>query len=199
MYLFLDTETTGFPNPNIAPRDPKQGRVCQIALILTDENNRNIAEFSSLIAPDGWTIQAGAQGVHGISDELCGKYGIKSRTAFQLFQRLAEKVDIVVAHNLDFDMRMLEVESAAHDLNMPFFKNRHCTMKAATPLCKLPKARGPGYKWPKLGEALPMLCGRELGDDAHDAMVDTRGCKDLFFELRERGLFQPAKPLEVLI
>ena len=199
MYLFLDTETTGFPNLNLSPRDPKQGRVCQIAFILADENNRNIAEFSSLVAPDGWKIQIGAQNVHGLSDDLCEKYGVKSRTAFQLFQRLADKVDIVVAHNLDFDMKMLEVEAAAHSLEMPVFKERHCTMKAATPLCKLPKARGSGYKWPKLSEALPMLCGRELGDDAHDAMVDTRGCKDLFFELRNRGLFQDTQPLELQI
>lgn len=197
MYLFLDTETTGFPNPNLGPRDPKQGRVCQLAFILTDENNRNIAEFCSLIAPDGWAIQMGAQNIHGLTDELCAKYGVKSRTAFQLFQRLADKADIVVAHNLDFDMRMFEMEAAAHDLAMPIFKERYCTMKAATPLCKLPKKQGSGYKWPKLSEALPILCGRELGDGAHDAMVDTRGCKDLFFELHKRGQFQTTKPLEL--
>lgn len=197
MYLFLDTETTGFPNLNLSPRDPAQGRVCQIALILANETGRNIAEFTSLISPDGWAIQSGAQGVHGITDDLCEKYGVKSRTAFQLFQRLADKVDIVVAHNLDFDLKMLKMEAAAHDLAMPTFKEQYCTMKEATPLCKLPKARGAGYKWPKLSEALPLLCGRELGDDAHDAMADTRGCKDLFFELRSRGLFQVTEPLKL--
>lgn len=188
MYLFLDTETTGFPNPKIDARDPKQGRACQVAFILADENGRNLAEFTSLIAPDGWAIQKGAQNVHGLDDALCAKYGVKSRMAFQVFQRLADKADFVVAHNLDFDWKVLTMEAAAHNLDMPEFKGRHCTMKASTDLCKLPQKSRSTYKWPKLEEALPILCGRELGDGAHDAMVDTRGCRDLFFELVKRGV-----------
>lgn len=94
MYLFFDTETTGFPTDNKPPRDPHQGRACQVAFILTDENGRNLAEFTSLIAPDNWTVSEGAGKVHGLSDALCAKYGIKSRTAFQIFQRLAEKADL---------------------------------------------------------------------------------------------------------
>ena len=184
MYLFLDTETTGFPNPKLSARDPAQGRACQVAFILADENGRNLAEFTSLIAPDNWIISEGAKNIHGLDDALCAKYGVKSRMAFQVFQRLAAMADIVVAHNLDFDWRVLEMEAAAHDLEMPGFTDgTRCTMKASTDLCQLPKARGSGYKWPKLEEALPILCGKELGDGAHDAMVDTRGCRDLFFEL----------------
>lgn len=188
MYLFLDTETTGFPNPKLSARDRAQGRACQVAFILCDENGRNLSEFTSLIAPDNWTISEGARNVHGLDDALCAQYGVKSRMAFQVFQRLAKMAKHVVAHNLDFDWKVLTMEAAAHDLEMPVFEGKRCTMKTSTELCKLPQKNRSTYKWPKLEEALPILCGRELGDGAHDAMVDTRGCRDLFFELKNRGV-----------
>lgn len=187
MYLFLDTETTSFPNSNLMARDPKQGRVCQLALILADENGRSLAEYSALIAPDEWAIQEGAAKVHGLDDDICAKYGMDSRKAFLTFLQFARKAKIYVAHNLDFDMRMLDIEAYAHGLLPPTEgKEMFCTMKAATDICRIPKKRGSGYKWPKLGEALEIVCGRKQNEDtAHDAMADTRDCMELFFKLKE--------------
>jgi len=190
MYLFFDTETTGFPNPGIDPRDPKQGRVCQIAMLLTDENGRSLAEISTLVRPDGWTIGEGAQKVHGITDDRCQQYGLDSKAVFLLFSELATSAKLLVAHNIDFDWKMLTIEASAHGGFVMPTQERFCTMQATTELCKLPKARGSGYKWPKLAEALPVLCGREIGEDAHDAMVDTRACRDIFLALRDRQLVQ---------
>ena len=186
MYLFLDTETTGFPNADIEARNPKQGRVCQLALILADENGRSLAEYTSLIAPDGWSISEGAAKVHGLDDDICAKYGMESRKAFLTFLQFARKAKVYVAHNLDFDMRVLDIEAYAHGLLIPEGREMFCTMKATTDICKLPKARGSGYKWPKLGEALETLCGRKQNEDtAHDAMADTRDCMEVFFKLKE--------------
>jgi len=71
---------------------------------------------------------------------------------------------------------------------------KFCTMKDpdCIRICRLPKARGGGFKWPKLEEAVPILLGREL-EGAHDAMVDVRGAKDVFFELRRRKAEAGAK------
>ena len=189
MYLFFDTETTGFARPSLPPRDMKQGRVCQLAMVLTDKNGIVRAEYASLIAPDHWTIQTGAQKVHGHTDVICGEYGVKSRMAFQLFQRFAAKADTLVAHNIDFDHKIMVNEAAAHKMDMPVFEHKICTMKDATETCRIPKKKGSGYKWPSLEEALDVLCGEKLEGAAHDAMVDTRGCVKVFFELKKRGVF----------
>lgn len=183
MYLFFDTETTGFPSDKLGARDPKQGRICQIAAILTDNTGQSFAEFSTLIRPDGWSIGAGAHGVHGITDEECEKFGLDSRTVFEIFKNMVSRADMIVAHNLDFDCKMIAMEAKAHD-TFVFMKDAFCTMKATTDICRLPGGRGNSYKWPKLAEALPILCGREIGDDAHDAMVDARACRDIFFALQ---------------
>ena len=187
MYLFFDTETTGFPSNTLEARDPKQGRACQVAFILSNEEGRPLAAFQSLILPDGWKITDGARGVHGLDDEMCMTHGMKSKMTFQVFQRFAAKADVLVAHNIDFDLKIMNIEAKAHGLEMPEFEHQQCTMKASTDLCKIPKKRGSGYKWPKLEEALDILMGKKLDGDAHDAMVDTRGCQDLYFYLKEKG------------
>lgn len=190
MYLFFDTETTGFPSANIDARDPKQGRICQLAALLTDKDGRSMAEFSTLIRPDGWAIGSGAQAVHGLTDGLCDRYGIPSDVAFSMFRLLAARAEMVIAHNLDFDIKMIAVEARAHNYvdEYHWTENNFCTMKSTTDICRIPKAKGNGFKWPSLDEALQFFCGRPVGKDAHDAMIDTRACKDIFFALQDRNL-----------
>lgn len=190
MYLFFDTETTGFPSPNLPGRDPKQGRVCQWAALLTDKDGRSLAEFSTLVAPDGWAIGSGAQAVHGISDAFATEHGMASYQAFGVIISMIHRAQVIVAHNLDFDWKMLHIEASAHNAKMDGLadRQRYCTMEATTPICRIPKARGTGYKWPKLAEAVKIVCNREPSENAHDAMVDTRDCRDVFFALRDRQL-----------
>ena len=184
MYLFGDTETTGFPTNNPA-RHEVQGRACQVAFLLTDNIGRSLAEFSCLIKPDGWKIGKGAEKIHGFTDAHCEKYGISSVGAFSFFSAISKCATTFVCHNMKFDWRIFEIEAEAHGKKMPKFKYKYCTMLESTDICKLPGQYG-NYKWPKLVEALPIICDRELGENAHDAMIDTKGCKDLFFALKER-------------
>jgi DNA polymerase-3 subunit epsilon len=186
MYLFNDTETTGFPSNSKKARDPGQARICQSAFILCDEKGRTLAETRLLIRPDNWAIQQGAFKAHGLTDELCARFGVGSWQAFQIFAELAECATVFVTHNNDFDYRMLEIEAEAHEAKMPTFEERVCTMKGGTAEI-VGIAKGNGYKWPSLDEALRHFCGRGVGADAHDAMVDCRAAKDIFFAWRGLG------------
>lgn len=185
MLLFIDTETTGFFKKGPTKQDG-QARVCQLAMLATDNDGKSLAEFSFLIKPDNWTINPKASEIHGFDDELCEKNGIPSGLAITLFQEMAEKSDLIIAHNKQFDSKMMDIELA---YNMQPYRPQNkwiCTMLRSMNICKIPGRYG-DYKWPKLNEALKELCGREMGDEAHDALWDTRACRDIFFALVERG------------
>lgn len=190
MYTIIDAETTGFPK-NGGLKQDGQARVVQIAAILCEEDGTHIAEFCTLIRPDGWVIGERAQETHGISQEKCEKSGIDQKSAIKIIAGFIQNSKSVVAHNAAFDLKMLDIEFAYADVEVPEFKS-YCTMLASLPICKLPGQYG-NYKWPKLIEALPIICGRDLGEGAHDAMVDARGAKDLFFELMKVGAFNENK------
>lgn len=180
-YLFIDTETTGFKKTGLIVEG--QARVCQIAMILTDENNKLLGKFSSYIKPDGWTISEGAQKVHAITDEHCEKYGLDINEVIWIFLQLASKAEIIVAHNSAFDKSMIEVEDEYcfhevieegrdHDWKK---KQWHCTMETNRHINN--------GKNPSLRLALEYFCQRE-STGAHDALVDAEACREIFFATR---------------
>jgi DNA polymerase III epsilon subunit-like protein len=63
-------------------------------------------------------------------------------------------------------------------------------MRSSTDIIKLPKARGAGYKWPKLTEAYRHFFGVDFAD-AHRAISDSRACKEIYFHLNP-----PVKPVQ---
>lgn len=193
MYLFGDTETTGFAKKGSCVQEG-QARICQLALLLVDENRNTVAEFSALIKPDGWIISDGAYETHGKSMEDCERYGLPIASAYGAFDCFAKRAGLFVCHNMNFDWRLLEIEAAYGQKTLPQIQ-KFCTMKAATPVCKLPGRYG-DFKWPKAIEALQILCDRDIGDDAHDAMHDTRACKDIFFALMDKGIINPPERKE---
>lgn len=184
MFLFLDTETTGFKKKGAIIQEG-QARVCQLAMLMTDEHGKSLSEVSFLIQPTDWVISEGAAKIHGFGNELCEQYGVNGRAAYDLFKKLASMCKTVVAHNVGFDRGMMEVEAAYNKFDeVP--QDWFCTMLATMDICKLPGRYGK-YKWPKLEEAYQQICGKQLGENAHDAMWDTRACKDIFFELLKQG------------
>jgi DNA polymerase-3 subunit epsilon len=176
-YLIFDTETTGFPKTDIDWNDPTQARICQIAWIVTDERFREVSCFKSLINSDGrWLITEGAFQTHGISQHDCDKYGLSMRLVLPLFLQAKQHVNMVAAHNISFDRKLVDIECDAFtfDKNSWEGDKYFCTMIAMTPICKLEQKNGKaGYKWPKLREAYYHCFGEEL-KDAHDALVDVR-------------------------
>ena len=189
-YLFLDTETTGFKRSG-ALVQPKQARVCQIAMILTDNEGGILAEMSHLIKPEGWIISDGAYDCHGISQQECEMYGLPSQVMMNMYYEMAYKAQTIVAHNSNFDKGMMDIEMA-HSGERPVQKPWYCTQENSKEICCIPptdKMKAAGryhYKTPSLAEALKHFTGEDI-EGAHDAMVDTRACKDVFFAMRRKS------------
>jgi len=183
-YLFIDTETTGFPKKHSIICEG-QARVCQLAMFLTDENGKVLTQFSSLIKPDNWQVSKYNIDTCGITQENCENFGIHFVQAFGIFLSMAKKASLIVAHNEEFDRGMMNIEGhySTHRegkgvVFIPPETPWHCTMKTNKHIM-------PGGKWPRLEEALHHYCGRSLGDKAHNAIYDAEACKDIFFATRK--------------
>lgn len=186
MRLVFDTETTGVINYKMPITHPSQPRIVQLGALLTDTAGLVKGELNVLIKPDGWTIPAEATAIHGISTEDCAKYGIPIRSALGMFNLWLFDGIRLIAHNDDFDHGLVKSECARLGKESILEgKERFCTMKAATPLLKIPGPRG--FKWPKLQELHKFLFEKEF-ENAHSAMDDVRACARCFFEMEKRNL-----------
>lgn len=196
MILFFDTETTGLPDLRQPMNHPCQPHLVQLACLLTEDDGTERASVNLIVNP-GIPIPPGAAAVHGITDDIADRAGIPPQIATSIWHRLAERADLIVAHNIKFDIALIEAAWARHVASgLPEMDRRHgsrgrfCTMDAATPLVNLPPTErmvAAGFnkpKPPKLEECIRYFFKEELVG-AHDALVDVRACARLFFRLRE--------------
>ncbi len=100
---------------------------------------------------------------------------------------MAAGARVVVAHNLYFDLGILQHDYDNVGLDFPFNgKINVCTMKLSTTWCRLPKLNGAtGFKYPTLGELHYRLFGKAF-DGAHDALADAKACMRCFYALSEK-------------
>ncbi len=195
MIAFFDTETTGLPN-NRSPRLELQPHVLQLAVSLYDSERRPVFELSTLVAllPEA-KIDPKALETHGISFTQTTQYGVSTDQAVQLLRFAFARAEVVVAHNLQFDEKLLTFETTRTGRPSLFEgKRKFCTMEATSPLLKLPPTEsmikwghGDKFKSPKLSEAYRFLFNEDF-EGAHDALADTRACARVYFELVDRGL-----------
>jgi len=190
MYLFFDTETADKPRNWKAPASDLDNwpRLVQIGWICCDRTGRATGSGDYLIQPEGFTITRGATTVHGITTQRAWKEGVELEPVLEEFARAVKKARILVAHNMDFDQKVIQAEFIRTDRVFPMAgKTWCCTMKESTVFCRLP---GPyGYKWPKLEELYQILFD-EPCEEAHSALADAEACMRCFFELKEIGVIR---------
>ena len=187
MYLFFDTETTGLPRNWKAPITDLNNwpRLVQLAYLYFDENGNKISGGDYIVKPEGFTIPADASRIHGISTERALKEGILLSEVLQSFQALIDDSEILVAHNISFDEKIVGAEFLrSRMVNSIPAKKKICTMQSTTNFCGI---HGPyGYKWPKLSELHYKLFKTGF-EEAHNAAVDINATARCFWELRRLG------------
>ncbi len=192
MILYFDTETSGlYP-----------GQICQLSYIMQNKEGYSSKNFFFTVD----FVEMGAQLVHGFSvpklKELSN--GKKFADFFDEIKHDFENADLIVAHNTAFDFSFMRKEYER--LNEVFYiKNEFCSMKKSTPICKLLRKSGAGYKYPKLQE-LCEFCG--IASDKilsfsssafnsvcsfHDARFDTSAVFLAVNEMMLNGYFKELK------
>ncbi len=162
-------------------------RVIQIAWLLYNEAGHLIESDACLIQPYGFIIPPESQHIHGITTEQALAEGKKLIDVLHTLGSVVKKAEIIVAHNLKFDEKVLSAEYFRMNLPLPFIKEkkRFCTMENSVEFCRIPGTRG--YKWPSLSQLYWKLFNINL-EDSHNASVDVAACAKCFFELKQRGM-----------
>jgi DNA polymerase III subunit epsilon len=184
MYLFFDTETTGLPAVYGAPAHHLDNwpRLVQLAWILTDDEGNELSSAEYIVKPDGFKIPWRAAWVHGITTRTALKRGVSLVQALDAFTEGIQKADVLIAHNMAFDEKIVGAEFLRTGRpNHLEPKRRRCTMKWSARYCGIMGPRG--YKWPNLQELHRKLFKKRFGD-AHHALADVRACARCYFELR---------------
>jgi DNA polymerase-3 subunit epsilon len=190
MLLFFDTETTGLPRDWKAPVTQTNNwpRMVQIAWLQYDDQKNLISEANYIIRPDGFTIPSDAADIHGITTEIAIEKGSELSSVLLAFSAVVGGAKMLVAHNMDFDEKIVGAEYVRLGLKSGIFETpRFCTMKTTTDLCRIPGNYG--YKWPKLEELHRFLFGSDF-ENAHDALVDVKVCAKCYYELVKRSIYE---------
>lgn len=192
--LVFDTETTGFLRPNLPLDDHAQPHCVQLGAKMIDLATKNVFSVVNLTSkPDGWVIPFHASEVHGITMERAMRTGISETMVGCVLKSLMSEADLIVGHNLKYDMGIAEVLFARSGLGDLPVVGTFCTMEKCTDIVRCPptermlRAGRRGYKQPKLIEAYRHFFGEDFVG-AHDAMADVNATLRVFMHMYERGL-----------
>ena len=187
--LYFDTETTG-----LSP-----GKICQLSYVV-QEDERVYGKNMFFAVP---YVEPSAQAVHGFSVEKLAVLSKGLRFSDRL-EEIAEDfctADLIVGHNVKFDIGFLTAEFGYENETFRY-KESLCSMRAFTPICRLPRANHVGFKYPKLSELLDFLeiypydvtrAQLQLFDGAggaHDARYDAAAVYLAIQKAKQKGLFE---------
>jgi DNA polymerase III alpha subunit (gram-positive type) len=203
MILCFDTETTGLLPKNCGEPMPY---ILQLSFILYDVYENTIVEkFNQYVrVAEDVAISADVTRITGITREQCDTVGVPIADCLRAFRECYNRADLLVAHNIKFDMAMIRGEIQRHitplfrdvaegkdalsfidmfKLDKPVF----CTMMKSVKLCDIrptPETKYP--KYPKLSELWRKLFAEDLlPTTMHNSMTDVLVCLRCYLQLSE--------------
>jgi len=195
--LIFDTETTGLPksrsiNPDSLHLWP---HIVQFSYIIYDvtDNDICVIEDNIIRVADDVEISQESAAIHGITNEISKSGGVDLNQVLSGFFGALKNVDMLVGHNISFDINVVVVEllriiynqsntvpvdellsykTYLHMLNN--YQNIHCTMQNSIDMCaiKVMGKNGREYnKFPKLSELHQKLFG-SVPNNLHNSLND---------------------------
>lgn len=210
MYLHYDTETEGLNVQGVPSDDPRQPHLVSISAVLDDQHGNEIGKYSTLIKPDGWTIDErlevenpekpgtmikSAFSIHGITNARALAEGIDLDVAMREVAALTEKADILSAFNHFFDFKFLKI-SCAQMRDKAEGERIRVMLETKSAICTMDASRKElkAGRFIKLAVAHQQLLG-ETFDKGHESMADTQAHRRIFYHLKSMGVLGEPKPL----
>lgn len=198
--LFFDTETTGLLPKNEGDPIP---HIIQLSFILYDvQTNMVIEKFDEYVrVGKEVAISEEVTRITGITREKCDR-GVAIEKCLYAFRDCYKRADLLVAHNIQFDMAVIRCEiqrfvsvlfkfEESIDDAMDFVnmfkrdKRTYCTMMKNVKLCDIratPESKYP--KYPKLTELYGKLYTTEsLPTTMHNSMTDVLVCMRCYMKI----------------
>ena len=186
MELILDTETTGLTSLSFATERNYQQwpRLVQIAWG-TVINNQVYLQRTEIIFPEGFKIPSSSVRLHGITQKQALEHGKELKGLLIDLNETMKSADTLVAHNLNFDLGVIQSESIRMGIPLEFPRKRQCTaFMGRKYMLKEKKLRL--KEFPRLNELYRTLFNREL-NVLHKAHSDMIACGELYLELKKLG------------
>ena len=164
--IVFDTETTGMTNDD---------EICQIAAVEYERGTecRSMAEYLTPACP----MNPFAELTHGLSLDFLRQNGIPPVIGLDRFFSFLGGDALLVAHNLRFDMRMLNNDCVQYGMQPAVADIETCDTLA---LARFVRPDLGSYTLANLVEALGID-----GTNSHDALDDAHACAGVFFRLIE--------------
>ena len=195
--LIFDVETTGLlPNIIQYAKPEELPNIIQISFAVYDTDKHSMIEtYNAYIKLSSEiVIKPVITQLTGITREQIDLEGIDIRDAIKEFYRVYQMADMIVGHNIKFDINMLLLEDRLNDSQIQEIfnpdvlaqnnKQLYCTMQSGIKLCKLERinSRGVYLKNPKLSELYEHLFCR-VPNNLHNSMIDVVVCLRCFLKM----------------
>jgi len=210
----FDTETTGLPKTKIVNELTLDlwPHIVQFSYIIYDTELKKIIKIIDLVIkiPENINISDEVSDIHGITNFISQSSQDKIGDALKHFSSdyLNYNIDLIVGHNLSFDINMLRVElmrelndqnilndkrmfsqllENLNDMN-PDSQELYCTMQKTIELCnlKITSKYGKEYiKFPKLNE-LHMKLFNSSPRNLHNSLNDVLICLRCYYMLEHK-------------
>lgn len=153
---------------------------------MEDDSKTLLSQGDLIIKPDGFEIPKQASDVHGITTEMALEKGVDLKKAVYYFLGACKMADIIVGHNVNYDMHVVGAE-LIRSYGKDYIEKLPTadTMLSSIDLCKIPGKYG--FKYPKLMELHNVLFGCDF-DNAHNSFADISATEKCYWELKNRGL-----------
>lgn len=203
--LVFDTETTGLPKTKVINENTVNlwPHIVQLSYIVYDIEENKIVKISDNIIdiPDDAELSNESIAIHGIDRIKMKKMGKNITEILNEFLTDINVVDLIVGHNIEFDINMIIVEiyrmmiksnSNIKEVNLPIiiqleYMNKYCTMKNSIKICDLKKTNiktGKEFvKFPTLTETYFKLFDTKP-NNMHNSLNDIYACFRCFYKLK---------------
>ena len=208
-FLVFDVETTGLLPKGKKPPVPisEYPHIIQLSFVIYDWMQKKVVKtYDSYIKLENQVIPSLVTDITGITNEICEEKGRPICEVLEKFYEAYMFCDGLVAHNIDFDEKMIQIELERNreslmktapycfmTFNSMYEKvhgiEKYCTMKKGTDICDLyfeaKAGKKPRKKWPKLIQLYEKLFPEaEKVEGLHNSLVDVKACLRCYLKMR---------------